>query len=363
MASIFSGKAGRNAALWTEKQANWQRGENQGFIEQGFGNAKDALTQGYDASLKPLEDYYKEGQGFLQTGMTDANAAIMTGLNQGRNDVTTNYGAALDATNKYYGQSADTLQQSAAGWQPLIDKAMTGYDMYSNSMGLNGAAGRDAALNAFQAGPGYQWQVDQATDQAARAANKLGMTYSGNTIDAQTRLANNLANQEWGNWQKNLQGFQGAAERAVTGQTGVMADLANTYEGQAKDLSTINMNQGNKLADLSANAYGQVGENTLNSNAAMAQAALTQGTNLANLNTGFGQSIANLELGNAQNMLGNNNQYWGTVIPAGQAGMMAGQQAAGNKMGAILGGAQMGMQLLGGAAGGGFNLGSFFGGK
>ena len=88
MASIFSGKAGRNAALWTEKQANWQRGENTGFIEQGFTNAKDALQTGYDASLKPLEDFYTTGQDFLKTGMTDANAAIMTGLNQGRGDVT-----------------------------------------------------------------------------------------------------------------------------------------------------------------------------------------------------------------------------------------------------------------------------------
>jgi hypothetical protein len=189
------------------------------------------------------------------------------------------------------------------------------------------------------------------------------MTFSGNLVDAQTRLAQNLANQEYGNWQRNLQGFQGASQSAVAGQTGVLSDLANTYEAQGKDLATIEMNQGNKLADLSSGAYNQMGQNTYNMAGAQGQAALNQGQNIANLNTNYGQSIANLELGNAQNLLGANNQYYGTVIPAGQSGMMAGQQAAANRWGAMLGGAQMGMQLLGGGAGGGgFNLAGFFGG-
>jgi hypothetical protein len=236
--------------------------------------------------------------------------------------------------------------------------------MYQNSMGLNGAEGRDAALGAFQAGPGYQWNVDQATDQAARAANRLGMTYSGNTVDAQTRLAQNLANQEWGNWQNNLQKSVGAAENATSGKTGVLNNLSTLYQNQGKTNAEIQMAQGNKLADLNTGAYNQMGENTFNTGGALAQSAFTQGTNLANLNTNFGQSMAGLELGHAQNQMGMNDQYWGTVIPAGQAGMMAGQQAAANKWGAIMGGVQMGAQALGGAmGGGGFNLGSFFGGK
>ena len=241
---------------------------------------------------------------------------------------------------------------------------MQGYDMYSNSLGLNGQAGRDAALGAFQAGPGYQWNVDQATDQAARAANKLGMTYSGNTIDAQTRLAQNLANQEWGNWQKNLQGFQGAAQNAVAGQTGVMADLANTYEGQAKDLSTINMNQGNKLADLSANAYGQVGENTLNSQrgdgAGGADAGHQPREPQHRLRTVDGESRVGQRAEHArqqQPILGHDHP--------GGAGRHDGRAAGGRKQDGSdpRRSLQMGMQLLGGGAGGGFNLGSFFGGS
>jgi hypothetical protein len=364
MASPFSGKAGRNAAIWSSMQADWQRGENRGFEQAGYEKAGDALTTGYEQSLAPLNDFYESGRGDLKSGLADANKLIGTGLDKSLGNINQNYGQALSNVNKFYGQGAETLQGAAAGWDPLINRAMTGVGMYDKSMGLGGQAGRDEALAAFQTGPGYQWNVDQATSQAARAANRLGMTYSGNTVDAQTRLAQNLANQEWGNWQKNLQGYVGAAENATQGKTGVLNNLATLQMNQGNRTSDINMAQGNKLAELNTGAYNQMGQNAFNTGGALAQSAFTHGTDLANLNTNYGQSMAGLELGHAQNQTGMNDQYWGTVIPAGQAGMMAGQNAAANKWGAIMGGVQMGAQMLGGGmGGGGFNLGSFFGGK
>src|SRR5205085_2489431 len=99
-----------------------------------------------------------------------------------------NYAAGRDALNTGYGQAADTLKGAAGAYDPLIQRGLAGYDMYSNSLGINGAEGNAAARGAFQAGPGYQWQVEQATDAAQRAANKIGGLYGGNTTDAVTRL-------------------------------------------------------------------------------------------------------------------------------------------------------------------------------
>ena len=122
-------------------------------------------------------------------------------------------------------------------WQPFHDQSMAGYGMYQNALGLGGEAGTAAAQGAFQAGPGYQWNVDQATGQAARAANRYGGLYSGNTNEAMGRLASNLANQEYGNWVKNLSGFQGAAQTS----SGALADI---YGQQGKGLADLSAEPG-----------------------------------------------------------------------------------------------------------------------
>ena len=40
--------------------------------------------------------------------------------------------------------------------------------MYMNSLGLNGAAGNQAAVNAFQTGPGYDFQMHQGLNAINR---------------------------------------------------------------------------------------------------------------------------------------------------------------------------------------------------
>jgi hypothetical protein len=258
---------------------------------------------------------------------------------------------------------------------------MSGYDMYINSLGLGGAEGRAAAEAAFRAGPGYQWQVDQATRGAQRAANAVGSAPGGgNAMDAVTRLASNLANQEYGNWQQNLQGFQGAAERATGGRAAILQDLANLYQNQGNQTATLQTQQGRDLAGIQAQIAGaeqaagsQLGaleQNRGTTNAGIVQqgntALATNATNmaqlLANLQSQYGLNQTNLatQYGGARAGLATtitdalaaaNNQRWGTTIQAGQQGMMAGQQAAANRMGAIMGGLQLGAQILGAGMG------------
>lgn len=351
MASVFSGKAGRNAAIWTAGQAQNQLSELKDIYKTGRSEADTAITGSFQPSLDALNQYYQQQRGDLQTGLADANVQIMQGYGQGRSDLQGGYGAAIDAANNFYGQGADALRQGVNAYQPLVDQNMAGFGMYQNALGLNGKEGNAAATNAFQAGPGYQWNVDQATDQAARAANRLGMTYSGNTVDAQTRLASNLANQEYGNWVNRLSGFQSGAQNAVAGQAGVLGNLAQLYGNQAGLVSGLEAGQGKDLAALAGSAYGQMGQNALNTGNALGQAAGQQGQNLATMYTNQGQSLANNALGYMQNLAGANQNFYQTLIPAGQQGMMAGQQAAANRMGAVMGGLQLGSSLIGGMFG------------
>jgi hypothetical protein len=351
MASVFSGNAGRNSAIWTANQLQDQLAQMRELYGNADTQARGELQGGFDQSLAAIMQQYGQQRGDLQQGLASSTDTLRQGEASGIASLQGGYGAALNALGQYYGQGADTLQQAAAGYQPLVDRGLQGYDMYMNALGLNGAGGRDAALGAFQTGPGYQFAVDQATSNAQRAANRLGMAYSGNTVDATTRLANNLANQEYGNWVQGLQGFQGASQNAVAGQAGALSNLASLYQNQANATGTMQANQGKDVASLQSQIAGLIANNQLGTGQNLATAAGNQGANLAQLYTGQGQSQANLTLGNAQNQAGALSQYYGSLIPAGQQGMMAGQQAAGNRFGAIMGGVQMGAQLLGGMAG------------
>lgn len=178
----------------------------------------------------------------------------------------------------------DYLNKAISGYQPLYDagnKSLAGYDMYANALGLNGQSGTDAAKSAFQAGPGYQWNVDQALDQTNRRANASGMQMSGNTLAALQDRASNLADQSYQGWLGNLGSYnqQGQAMLAqgATGQAqgyGNLATLGNTTAAQ----KVASNNNYLSAANGANTQYGQAGM-------AGAANALNFGLNLGNLYT------------------------------------------------------------------------------
>ena len=339
MASVMSGKAGRQSAIWSGQQAAENLGHTIPLYEEGWAGAKKALGKGYGASGKYLTSGYK---GFRRD--------IGRGMETARGDLTSGYGQAIGALQDAYGNAIPVAQQGADAWKQNLDRANVGYSMYSNALGLGGEEGRRQALAAFQEGPGYQYSVDEATQQAQRAANRLGSAYGGNQQVATQRLANNLANQEWGNWINNLQGYQGAAGTATAGYAGQLNNVAKLYQSQGQDLGGMYANQGKDLAAAAQWGYGKLGEG-----------AYQYGQDKASLATNYYTGLANASTGRANDLVGAWNRYYDTIIPAGQQGLMAGQQAAANRMGMLGGFAQMGMQALGGFMGGGGGMfGSMF---
>jgi hypothetical protein len=300
MASVFSGKAGRNAGIWATQQAlqDWEAGND--IIDKGKTDALGAIDRGRTGGLAAL------GQ-----GRTDAIGA----LEAGNAAAHPNYANAI---------------QRFAPWAAAGRK---GLDMYGDTLGVNGQEGYDRAVGNFRAGPGYQYQVDQASDAVARKASAMGALGSGNTMAAIADRARNMADAEFGRYQDRLNGLstQGLAA------SGQMAGLEQAW--------------GNLAAQLGRDKAGVY---------------TGTGAQEAGIYTGTGAQEAGV-YGNATNQgLANLAQMSQTKIGAGTGALMAGQQAAQNRLNFGMQLGQLGMQALGTLAGGGMgslgSLGSMFSG-
>lgn len=165
----------------------------------------------------------------------------------------------------------------------LQDKYGAGTDMYLNSLGVNGRAGNDAATSAFQAGPGYQWSVDQSLDGIARSAAARGMDVGGNTLAALGDRAGNLANQEYGGWQDRLGGLISPEVAGATGAGNALTNKAGVYTSDAN--SRVGLDTGvtqsiNDQETQSANAQMSGSKNLWNAGLSLAQLGASGGTSL-----------------------------------------------------------------------------------
>lgn len=160
-----------------------------------------------------------------------------------------------------------SLDSAAAAYDPL--KALAAKyggatSLQLDALGVNGADGNARATNAFQAGPGYQYAVDQSTDAVARKANSLGLLNGGNTVAAISDRAGNMANQEYGSWLDRLGGYVSPELSATSGAAGGVAGTNMTKAGVYQDTA-------GKIAGLgTTTANGVANQNTQEANAVMA---------------------------------------------------------------------------------------------
>ena len=135
-------------------------------------------------------------------------------------------------------------------YDPYSSATQGAPQMQANALGLNGAAGNEAATNAFQAGPGYQFALDQGLQALNRNAASRGMLASGNNSMDINKYAQGVANQEYGNWLNNLGNFSNTGLSAAAGQTGRQNSLAALDYGYGKDQAGIYSNTANNITDL-----------------------------------------------------------------------------------------------------------------
>lgn len=185
-------------------------------------------------------------------------------IGQGNQYLTSNYGAALQP------------------WQQIIAQAQPGVGQLGNVLGLNGAAGNQAALSTLQSTPGYQFQLQQGNNAINAAAAANGTLNSGNQLTALSNYNQGLANSAYNNYVSQLQPYLNYSTVGATG-------AGNTYTGLGNQLNA----NSNTLAQLITNAYGNIGNAQANADLGTAQNILGGITSIA----GLGSSLGNLASG------------------------------------------------------------------
>lgn len=133
----------------------------------------------------------------------------------------------------------DALDQSAGLYGNLASKYGKATTLGLDALGVNGADGNARATSAFQASPGYQWNVDQSLDGINRKAAALGIAAGGNTLAALSDRAGNMANQEYGSWLDRLNGYVSPELQATSGQASAIASKSPVYTSTAKNIADL----------------------------------------------------------------------------------------------------------------------------
>jgi hypothetical protein len=206
---LFSGKAGRLAAMQGQQALQGVQGNVTGYLDKGLADATGYINQAQPLSL-----------GALSSG-----------------------------------------REAAMGmYSPYAQTGGAGFNMLANSLGLNGAGGSAAAQGAFQASPGYQFRMDEALEAVKRHQNSLGGTDSGNTYAALLKRAGDEASAEYRPWQQMLAGIGQTGYGATGAQAGIESDygkgVADIYSGDAARKANI---VGTTTA-LGANSLSQLGQ-------------------------------------------------------------------------------------------------------
>jgi Chaperone of endosialidase len=185
-------------------------------------------------------------------GLNAGYSQLTDQFNQGRGALNTNYAAALAPLTAQQGTNTAGSNQLAS---------LLGF-------GPQGSAG---IQNTLQNLPGYQFALDQGSQNVMRNQASTGQLNSGATDTALTQYGQGLASQNYNNYVNQLQPFLGAANTGA-------ANIAGVNTGLGNQLNQSYQTQGNA-------AYGtQAGIGNANAQANLA--GLTQSGNIFGALTG-----------------------------------------------------------------------------
>ena len=208
---------------------------------------------------------------------SDAAAAHrIEGLDKAYAASTASLDKGLASANDYYGKALVPFSQ-------LYSQGQQGIGGYMDALGLNGPDGNARAMAAFENNPGLQTQMRYGLQALDRGAASRGMLTSGNTLQAEQKFGNDLANNSWNQY---TQSFSPLVTLAGTGATGigtVNTAAAGTNYQAGKDQAGYDWNHATGVGD--ANASADLGKNAA---AANGWNALMGGVGLATSLLGFG---------------------------------------------------------------------------
>ena len=213
--------------------------------------------------------------GVIDQGFKQGERKSRRELRRGFKGLKRDYAAALDKLGKTAGQAGDAItagrDSALAAYDPYVAATSGAAGLYSDAIGLGGAAGNARAVDAFQAGPGYQFQMDQGMQALQRLNASRGRLDSGNTMIDAMGFAGGLANQEYGNWLNRVGGQQELGANIAGSRAGIYSDAGTNLAGIRERLGTrqaavktglgdVKYGYGEKLGDLAyATRLGRAG--------------------------------------------------------------------------------------------------------
>jgi hypothetical protein len=266
---VFSGGSQKDAAEATRSYLNLTKSQTMPVIESGYGNSLGFVTNGANGARTALAGGYDTGRGDIGAGYNDAQGFITSGSG---------------AANGY-------LEGAKGAYNPLAALS-TKYGGATNlaldAYGANGADGNTRARDAFEAGPGYGFEVNQGIDAINRRRAAMGMAASGNADRDAIDYVTGKARTAFNDWRTGLAGFTNPELAATSG-------VATGTAGLGRDQAALSAATGTAQAGL-ASQRGSM----------LAQLADRYGTNAANLNMTEGKSLSDLAQAHTGQIMGLN---------------------------------------------------------
>lgn len=186
--------------------------------------ANRAAAQDAFARSGNLAGQYQTGAlGQLGEGLTRATGALDTGL-----------AGQLGAYNPAIASATGAGQAGVAAYAPLSALGSKYGEATTRLLSALGVGPNQFDINQFRNTPGYQFQQSEAARAAGNAASKLGIVGSGNTLQAISDRAGNIADTTFNqNYLQPLSQFitpeLQATAGAASGIAGANQNLASTY--------------------------------------------------------------------------------------------------------------------------------------
>ena len=237
------------------------------------------MNRAYADSTATVNKGYDAARGNLASGYGTANQAY----GQARTDVSTGYKNALSSL-------ARGTNQAVGAYQPYSETGQNANTLYSNALGLNGAAAQQTFQQNYQADPFRDANANFANNALMQVLNARGLSGSGAAAAAVAQESLRRGSEDYNNYLNRLSGLQSQGQQTA-------GSLANLYANQGQQGAQYGMQAGSDLANIQGNR---------------AATAYNYGTGQAGLDTD--QAITNagnrINLGNAQaasrGILGNN---------------------------------------------------------
>lgn len=153
-----------------------------------------------------------------------------------------NYNNPADAASKYYDQIPGYLKQYLGKYSDMGQRLAPQMENQFNQMMNNPGAFYNQMAQGFRSSPGFQYQVNQATDAANKAAAAGGMAGSPEEQNYVAQTTNQMANKDFDDYMNRVGSIFG---QGLQGQEG-MENQGFQASGQlGEDLARELMNRGN----------------------------------------------------------------------------------------------------------------------